>query len=89
MIDKKPKRVPSVTARKINERIILVDRMRRDSYELNETGLGIWQLCDGKNTATTIMNSIKNEFEVTEEEISKDCADFLEMLLKYGLITLE
>ena len=41
-------------------------------YLLNETAGRIWQLLDGHQTSTQIIQTIAREYEVSEEEASAD-----------------
>ena len=55
-------------------------------YTLNELGTLIWQLIDGKNTITQIVDGICSAYDVTPEEAEKDILEFLKLLETGGLI---
>lgn len=55
-------------------------------YTLNELGTLIWQLIDGKNTVTQIVDAISTAYDVTPEEAEKDALEFLKLLEAGGLI---
>ena len=57
-------------------------------YTLNEIGTMIWQLIDGKNSFSKIVEAVHNAYEVTLEEAEKDTIDFLNTLKVSGLIRL-
>lgn len=46
----------------------------------------IWELIDGKNSVSKIIEEICNAYEVTSEEAEKDTLDFLNSLKETGLI---
>lgn len=55
-------------------------------YPLNEAGTRIWELLDGGRTIADISSIICDEFEGDRALIQKDVVDFIEDLLKAGLI---
>jgi len=55
-------------------------------YTLNELGTKIWQLMDGQTHVKDIVDIITGEYEVTEEEVTKDLIDYLDSLEAAGLI---
>jgi hypothetical protein len=57
-------------------------------YTLNEVGTKIWELIDGKNSVSKIVEAVHNAYEVTLEEGEKDTIDFLNTLKISGLIRL-
>jgi hypothetical protein len=57
-------------------------------YTLNELGTLIWQLIDGNNTVTQIVDGICIAYDVTPEEAEKDALEFLKSLEAGELIRL-
>ena len=55
-------------------------------YTLNMAGTMIWELIDGKNSVSKLIEEICNAYEVTPEEAEKDTLDFLNSLKESGLI---
>lgn len=55
-------------------------------YTLNEVGTMIWELIDGKNSASQIVETIFNAYEIEFEEAEKDTLDFLYSLEETDLI---
>ncbi len=76
-----------VVWRKIVDELILVP-MRKDVadmetlYTLNEVGARVYELIDGKRALREIVNSIVNEFEVTEQQAETDVREFIAQLLE-------
>jgi hypothetical protein len=55
-------------------------------YTLNEIGTLIWELIDGKNSISGIVEAISSIYEVKFEEAEKDTLDFINSLEEAGLI---
>jgi len=55
-------------------------------YTLNVVGSTIWELINGKNSITQIVEAVHNAYEVTPEEAEKDTLDFIKNLEEAGLI---
>ena len=76
-----------VVSRKIVDELILVP-MRKDVadvetlYTLNEVGARVYELIDGKRALREIVNTIVNEFEVSEQQAESDVSEFIEQLLE-------
>ncbi|GMR22985.1 MAG: hypothetical protein BMS9Abin37_1373 [Acidobacteriota bacterium] len=76
-----------VVSRKIVDELILVP-MRKDVadmetlYTLNEVGARVYELIDGERPLREIMDTIVNEFEVTERQAKSDVREFIAQLLE-------
>lgn len=57
-------------------------------YTLNELGTRIWQLIDGRARVKEMVETITQEYEVPEEEATKDINEYLDTLEAKGLIHL-
>jgi hypothetical protein len=55
-------------------------------YTLNEVGTLIWELIDGKNSISKIVEVISNTYEVKLEEAERDALQFINSLEKAGMI---
>jgi hypothetical protein len=55
-------------------------------YTLNEVGTLIWELMDGKNSISRIVEVISNTYEVKPEEAEKDTLQFINFLEQAGMI---
>ena len=53
---------------------------------LNSVGEVIWKTLQKDSTFQDLLTAVTNEFEVTEEESSKDIEDFLEQLDQYKFL---
>jgi pyrroloquinoline quinone biosynthesis protein D len=55
---------------------------------LNEFGLEIWELCDGR-TVGELVEALMPEFDVAEAEMRADILEFLDSLSQKGFIRYE
>ena len=55
-------------------------------YTLNEVGTRIWQMIDGDTPLSHIVNAIRSEYEVAEQEATRDVLELFDTLLSAGLI---
>lgn len=65
---------------------VLVDTDGGNFIHLNETAAEIWNSMDGKRTVAEITEHICDTFEVTKESAEKDTIEFLDDLLKHGVV---
>jgi cytidylate kinase len=56
------------------------------TYEIDETGLSIWELCDGSHTVDEIAQAISQEYDISFDQARADCQEFLEDLAAKGLL---
>lgn len=80
---------PNIVSRKIADEVILVPIRQNvgdleSIYTLNEVGVFIWELLDGKRKAKEIKEMIAEAFDVSPEEAEKDLIEFLLKLEKIG-----
>ena len=83
-----PKRSEDTASRMIDGEAVIVIPQKGVVTVLNETGAGIWQLLDGRNTVEDIINIISSEFNVPREEAEKDTLDFIEELIEKDMVVL-
>jgi hypothetical protein len=55
-------------------------------YTLDELASRIWQLIDGRTHVKEMVETITEEYEVSEEEATKDISEYLDILEKANLI---
>ena len=80
-----PSHSPRVVFRRINDECLLIPLTDNiadmDSlYRLNETGVFIWELIDGKRDIRDITARMAEEFDVGPDEAEKDILEFLEQV---------
>jgi hypothetical protein len=57
-------------------------------YTLNQLGTMIWELIDGRNGVSQIIDAICSAYDVAPEEAERDALEFLKSLETAGLIRL-
>ena len=80
-----PSHSPRVVFRRINDECLLIPLTDNiadmDSlYRLNETGVFIWELIDGKRDIRDITARMAEEFDVGPDEAEKDILEFLDQV---------
>jgi len=83
-----PAHSPRVVFRRINDECLLIPLTDNiadmDSlYTLNETGVFIWELIDGKRDIGDITAMMAEEFEVNPDEAENDIIQFLEQVQNF------
>jgi hypothetical protein len=81
-----PIKTSDTAYRLISDGAILVNFHNSYFYNLNPVGTFIWERCDGRHTPDEIAAELVDEFEVTLEEVVKDCLEFLHSLEENGLL---
>lgn len=56
------------------------------SYELNEVGVRIWDLCDGDHTLADIATALASEYAVSADDANADAAAFVSELLAHKIV---
>jgi hypothetical protein len=57
-----------------------------DLFEVNEVGQSIWESIDGNKNLQSISAEVAEKFQAAAEEVSDDVKEFIELLLKKGLV---
>ena len=83
-----PKKSEDTASRIIDGEAVIVTPRKGLVTVLNETGAGIWQLLDGRNSVEDIINIISSEFHVSREEAEKDTLDFIKELEEKDMVVL-
>ena len=83
-----PKRSEDTASRVVEGEAVIVIPQKGVVTVLNETGSGIWQLLDGRNSIEDIVNIISSEFDVSREQAEKDTLDFIEELVEKDMVVL-
>lgn len=72
--------------RVVEEEAILVDVSGACIIHLDEVGAEIWNAIDGKRSIADIIQHIRDVFDTDGETAQKDTLEFIEQLLRKGLI---
>ncbi len=76
---------PQFVARTIADELVLIPLQRHledvnSLYSLNSLGREVWELLDGKNTVTSIRETLWSQYEVDSKILDEDLALILEQL---------
>lgn len=82
----KLKKNKTISWRKVEDEGVLLNLDNGAYYSLNETGLKIWELCDGKNNPSQIHSILASEYKTDPEKVSpEDITRFLALLRREKL----
>jgi hypothetical protein len=56
-------------------------------FTLNEIGVRVWTMLDGKSDVANIVKAITEEYDVTEDTASQDVSELLQSLAEAGLVS--
>ena len=80
---------PEVSCAELDEGAILLNLNTKFYYNLNETGLKIWQSLGKISNVSEIAGKIVEEYEVDKERAVKSVKRILKELQKEGLVIIE
>jgi len=80
------KRKDGIAWRTIEGTTFLVNPSTKKIFPLNEVGKAVWESLEEKKNGAALAEIISAEFEVDGETAKKDLSEFLDQLLKEGLI---
>ncbi len=81
------KKKEGISARQLGDELMLYDAAQDKVHVLNETGVLIWALLDGKNTLAEIEKTMRENFPGTPPEtIVKDLREITAKLKQEGLV---
>ncbi len=75
--------------RKIDDDAILIDMDEEEVTHFNEVAAQIWETLDGEKSAEEIIEHIRSQFEVDQEQAKKDVFSFLNKLLKKEMVKIQ
>lgn len=78
-----------VSCAELDEGAILLDLNTKYYYNLNETGLRIWQSLDEMSYISEIAGKIVEEYEVEKDSAVRSVKRILEELQKEGLVIIK
>jgi Coenzyme PQQ synthesis protein D (PqqD) len=81
-----PKPSPDVVTRRVEDRVVLFQISRSQTFALSETGARLWELLsEGKNESEALKHMVA-EFDVPEEDLRIEAREFLDSLEREGLL---
>lgn len=88
-MEKTLKKNPDIIWKNIRGESVLLNPMTGKYYGLNKVGCSFWEKIDGSRTLPDIATLMLEEFNVTQETLSKDLEDLTKKLIENKIITLD
>lgn len=85
-MEKFPVKSQDTAHRKLADEAIVVNFHSSHFYNFNLVGAHIWERCDGQHTVAQIAGELAEEYEVSLEEATRDCREFIDGLVAEGLL---
>jgi len=79
---------PEVISQEVDGETVLLDMQSENYFGLDETGTRIWQLLKDTDDLQAVFNTLLDEYDVSETELSKNFQDYLAKLIEAGVISL-
>jgi hypothetical protein len=79
----------SFAIREIGEETIFLSQEGDMIHVTNEVGSFIWNSLDGKHTLEHVLLLLQKEYEVSRERAEKDLLDFIDELVRKGLVRID
>jgi Coenzyme PQQ synthesis protein D (PqqD) len=76
-----------VAARRVDDRVVLVNLQTNHIYSLNATGSRLWELLEPGRTRDELVAQLRNEFEVEAAELERETDRLLAELEQASLVT--
>jgi hypothetical protein len=83
-----PIRTENVISRQIDDEAVLVSPEQGEVKVINQTGVLIWESCDGHTSVGQLVEIVCSEYLVDQEVAQVDVLAFLEALHERGLVSL-
>lgn len=81
-----PVRNPDIVDRVEEKEALLFNAADSNMLCVNETGVFIWKLCDGKHSEKEISKKITASYDISGDIAAKDCCSFLREMKENGFI---
>lgn len=76
-----------VAARRVDDRVVLVNLQTNHIYSLNSTGSRLWELLESARTRDELVAELREEFEVDEGDAEGETDRLLAELEQASLVT--
>ena len=83
----RPAQVPGLAARRDSGTLTIEDATGARRYEVNATALAVWDLCDGRTSATEMIDAMASIFDAPRHVVERDVVSVLDHLASLGLIS--
>jgi len=85
-LEKYPAKAEDTIHRKLGDELVAVNLTNKFFYSLDSVGTFIWERCDGQHSVAQIAEALVQEYDVGLEEAVRDCEQFLQELVKEGIL---
>jgi len=79
----------TVFAQEVDGEMVLLDMESENYFGLDEVGTAIWQSMQEYGTLQEVFHAMLEQYDVEEEVLKNDLSDFVNKLLKSGLVKVE
>lgn len=79
-------RVEGVNAHRLGEELLVVDGQGEMLRGLNASGRRVWELIDGRRSASELAATLASEFRISPDQVFPEMVAFLADLEKRGLL---
>ncbi len=76
----------AIVSREVDGEIYLASADGERMYTLSEVGAEIWRACDGTRSVGRIVDQLLEMYDVGQETLQQDVAEFLALLSDRGLV---
>jgi hypothetical protein len=81
-----PVKTKDTAHRQVVDEALVVNFRSSFFYNFNPVGAQIWEYCDGQHSVAQIAGELAKEYDVTLEEATRDCQEFIDGLVTEGLL---
>jgi hypothetical protein len=81
------RRGEEVAARRLDDRVVLVNLRTNHIYSLNATGSRLWELLDVARSRDELVAALRDEFEVAPEQLERETDSLLAELEQASLVS--
>jgi pyrroloquinoline quinone biosynthesis protein D len=81
-----PVKTKDTAHRQLADEALVVNFRSSFFYSFNPVGAQIWERCDGQHSVAQIAAELAEEYDVTLEEATRDCQEFIDGLAAEGLL---
>jgi hypothetical protein len=86
LMERFPVKTKDTAHRKLEDEALVVHFRSSFFYNFNPVAARIWECCDGQHSVPQIAAELAEEYDVTLEEATRDCQEFIEGLAAEGLL---
>jgi hypothetical protein len=75
-----PQRREQILTQQASDTLVLLNLDNGEYYTLNDVGIRVWDLCDGKHSVSEMVAILCQEYEAPHETIAADVLELLQDL---------